>query len=573
MKIAKWDLVPTSANLLPAFESFDALAQACAEFCDRVNNRVHKETGKTPAARLAVERDKLHRVPHTPFALATGEARLVDDGQTVRFGSVRYSTPPGHVGTYAFCRVVGEELVITADTPAGSAEIARHRLSTPGNPRIADEHYPNHPEAGSPRPDPGRAPRRRSRSCRSGRCRAAGWPTRPQPGPPGSGPRWATPWNWPRCSAPKSRHRAGLAAEAGRFADGDLASIADHIAAVGALGEVTRADEAHSVQPGTTGWAGRPMTEETDTVIVDRAEMVFIRDLLELTDKYLRNRWRDPALAPGPGIALAADGRPMPHPPPRARKTRWPPPPPRPSPPSSTACCAGCACPTCARPHRRPGHRPRPALGPRRGPPSPDQRGSHRPGRRDPQNAPEHRGLPHRQDLGLLAARGVLHPRGHPELAHDPGMDRPGREPGGRRTLRHRKSHFAEALAHAAIEKDLRVAWFTLETLTAAIAKAKIDGSTARTVARICRCDLVVVDDIGMLPAGRRPPRRSIGSSTPPTNARSIAVTGTSTQPGSTRSCPKPSPRPPWTGCCTTPTSSSPRATRTGSPKPWPARG
>jgi DNA replication protein DnaC len=29
------------------------------------------------------------------------------------------------------------------------------------------------------------------------------------------------------------------------------------------------------------------------------------------------------------------------------------------------------------------------------------------------------------------------------------------------------------------------------------------DGSTARTVARICRADLIVVDDIGMLPAGQ----------------------------------------------------------------------
>jgi len=65
------------------------------------------------------------------------------------------------------------------------------------------------------------------------------------------------------------------------------------------------------------------------------------------------------------------------------------------------------------------------------------------------------------------------------------------------------KSHFVEALAHAAIEKDLRVAWFTLETLTATIGRAKADASTARTVARICRSDLIVVDDIGMLPAGQ----------------------------------------------------------------------
>ncbi len=64
------------------------------------------------------------------------------------------------------------------------------------------------------------------------------------------------------------------------------------------------------------------------------------------------------------------------------------------------------------------------------------------------------------------------------------------------------KSHFVEALAHAAIDQDLRVAWFTLETLTATVGKAKADGSVARTVARICRADLIVVDDIGMLPAG-----------------------------------------------------------------------
>jgi DNA replication protein DnaC len=64
------------------------------------------------------------------------------------------------------------------------------------------------------------------------------------------------------------------------------------------------------------------------------------------------------------------------------------------------------------------------------------------------------------------------------------------------------KSHFTEGPAQAAIEKDLRVAWFTLETLSAAIGKSKVDGATARTVARICRADLIVVDDIGLLPFG-----------------------------------------------------------------------
>ena len=44
------------------------------------------------------------------------------------------------------------------------------------------------------------------------------------------------------------------------------------------------------------------------------------------------------------------------------------------------------------------------------------------------------------------------------------------------------KSHFVEALAHPAIETDLRVAWFTLESLTATVGKAKVDGTVARSV-------------------------------------------------------------------------------------------
>jgi DNA replication protein DnaC len=56
------------------------------------------------------------------------------------------------------------------------------------------------------------------------------------------------------------------------------------------------------------------------------------------------------------------------------------------------------------------------------------------------------------------------------------------------------KSHFVEALAHSAIENVLRVAWFTLESLTAAVGKAKVDGSVARTISRICGSDLIVID-------------------------------------------------------------------------------
>jgi DNA replication protein DnaC len=65
------------------------------------------------------------------------------------------------------------------------------------------------------------------------------------------------------------------------------------------------------------------------------------------------------------------------------------------------------------------------------------------------------------------------------------------------------KTHFVEAIAHAVINAGMRVSWFTLESLTAAIGRAVVDGSVARTVQRITRADLIVVDDIGMLPAGQ----------------------------------------------------------------------
>jgi DNA replication protein DnaC len=65
------------------------------------------------------------------------------------------------------------------------------------------------------------------------------------------------------------------------------------------------------------------------------------------------------------------------------------------------------------------------------------------------------------------------------------------------------KSHFCEALGHAVIEAGMRVAWFSFESLTATITRAKVDASVSRVVARICRSELIVIDDIGMLPSGQ----------------------------------------------------------------------
>jgi DNA replication protein DnaC len=61
------------------------------------------------------------------------------------------------------------------------------------------------------------------------------------------------------------------------------------------------------------------------------------------------------------------------------------------------------------------------------------------------------------------------------------------------------KSHLVEALAHAVIDADMRVSWFTLETLTATIGRAKVDASIAKVVAR----DLPQRLDRDSLTAGR----------------------------------------------------------------------
>ena len=60
----------------------------------------------------------------------------------------------------------------------------------------------------------------------------------------------------------KVDHALGLAAIAGRFADDDLSAILDHLAVHGTAGEVVAADEAHSAQPGTSGWAALGTAQE-----------------------------------------------------------------------------------------------------------------------------------------------------------------------------------------------------------------------------------------------------------------------------------------------------------------------
>lgn len=62
------------------------------------------------------------------------------------------------------------------------------------------------------------------------------------------------------------------------------------------------------------------------------------------------------------------------------------------------------------------------------------------------------------------------------------------------------KTFFLEGLGQAAVEAGLRVAWFTLEALGVLVRRHRGDDSVTRAVRAILRADLVVVDDIGLLP-------------------------------------------------------------------------
>ena len=62
------------------------------------------------------------------------------------------------------------------------------------------------------------------------------------------------------------------------------------------------------------------------------------------------------------------------------------------------------------------------------------------------------------------------------------------------------KTFFLEALGHLAVEQGLRVAWFTLEDLGLLLRRHRADDTVSKAIARILRADLVVVDDIGLLP-------------------------------------------------------------------------
>ena len=62
------------------------------------------------------------------------------------------------------------------------------------------------------------------------------------------------------------------------------------------------------------------------------------------------------------------------------------------------------------------------------------------------------------------------------------------------------KTFFLEALGQRAVETGLKVAWLSLEDLGALLRRHRADDTVTKAIARVLRADLVVVDDIGLLP-------------------------------------------------------------------------
>jgi hypothetical protein len=167
----------------------------------------------------------------------------------------QYSVPYRLAGATVWGRVHGAEVILTHLGAHGPVEVARHQLTTPGNPRVNPDHFPPAPETPLNRTLIG-AGQAETEFLAMG-AGAALWLT--EAGANGVRrvrAKMADAVALAKLSGFDAVDWAlGHAAVHGRFADGDLASIVAHRAGAGA-GETQHAGEDHSLQPGTSVWEG-----------------------------------------------------------------------------------------------------------------------------------------------------------------------------------------------------------------------------------------------------------------------------------------------------------------------------
>lgn len=254
VRVAKADLVPTDANLLGDYRDWAALEAACERFCEQVNTRPHRVTRRAPVEMLDEEQQRLHRLPEHPYTAAFGETRTVGCPQPmVQLDWCLYSVPHRLAGEVVWVRRHGDDVVITHVGPDGPVEVARHQVTTPGNPRVDASHFPPAPEGPLHRtPVPANAAEAEFLAIGDG---AVLWLK--EAGATGASrvrAKMADAVALAKLSGVETVNWAlGHAAVYGRFAERDLASIIAHRAG-GDHGPSVRAGEDHSMQAGTDAW-------------------------------------------------------------------------------------------------------------------------------------------------------------------------------------------------------------------------------------------------------------------------------------------------------------------------------
>lgn len=256
VRVAKADLVPTDANLLPVYADWAALEAACEAFCDEINARPHRVTRRAPVEMLGEERHRLHRLPEHPWTAVFGETRTVGCPQPmVQLDWCLYSVPHRLAGETVWARYRGDDVIVTHVGADGPVEVARHQRTTPGNPRVVDAHFPPAPEGPLNR-TPVPANRAETEFLAIGDGAALWLKEAGAAGATRVRAKMADAVAVAKLSGREAVNWAlGHAAVYGRFADGDLASILAHRASATAA-EPQRASEDHSLQSGTDAWEG-----------------------------------------------------------------------------------------------------------------------------------------------------------------------------------------------------------------------------------------------------------------------------------------------------------------------------
>jgi len=256
VKIAKADLVPTDHNLREEYEDFAALERACEQFMAEVNTRAHRITRRPPIEMLGEEHEHLHRLPKLPHMLCFGQTRKVSWQSLISVGGALYSVPHQLIDQRVWARTDGSELIVVhVDGHQGPREVARHQLTTPGRPAIDDRHYPPRPAGALER-----KPRARSAEEQAFLSLGAGaeqWLIKAAAqGAQRVRRKMAEAVDLAKLHGTREVERAlGACADAGRFADGDLAAILTHQRQTGEL-ILFPAPEERSLQRSTRSWEG-----------------------------------------------------------------------------------------------------------------------------------------------------------------------------------------------------------------------------------------------------------------------------------------------------------------------------